>query len=107
MVTGSIPDILKHKESDIDALCRKHGVTYLAVFGSATTERFRADSDLDFLVTFEDHLNARQKATAFFGLKQDLEMLFDRPVDLVTKASLTNPYFRESVMAGQRALYAA
>ncbi|WP_328185540.1 nucleotidyltransferase family protein [Marinobacter sp. OP 3.4] len=106
MVIDSIPDILKHKANDIDALCKKHRVTYLAVFGSATTGRFRADSDLDFLVTFEGHLSAREKAAAFFGLKQDIEALFDRPVDLVTKASLTNPYFRDSVLAGQRLLYA-
>lgn len=93
--------------NDIDALCRRHHVTYLAVFGSAATDHFRADSDLDFLVTFEGALNARQKSAAFFGLKQDLETLFARPVDLVTEASLTNPYFRQSVRAGQRALYAA
>ncbi len=107
MVTGPIPDILKPRVNDIDTLCKKYQVTYLAVFGSATTDRFSVNSDLDFLVTFQDTLNARQKSAAFFGLKQDLEALFERPVDLVTKASLTNPYFRQSVMAGQRALYGA
>jgi|AntRauTorcE11897_2_1112592.scaffolds.fasta_scaffold61552_2 predicted nucleotidyltransferase len=107
MADTSIPDILMQQKSDIDALCKKYHVSYLAVFGSATTERFQDDSDLDFLVSFENGLTARQLATAFFGLKLDLEGLFDRPVDLVTRASLTNPYFRQSVMAGQRALYAA
>ena len=107
MTDRSIPDILKQQESDIHALCKKYHVGYLAVFGSATTDRFREDSDLDFLVSFEKGLTARQTSAAFFGLKLDLEALFGRPVDLITKASLTNPYFRQSVMAGQRALYAA
>jgi predicted nucleotidyltransferase len=107
MTDVSIPDILKQRESDIHALCRKYHVGYLAVFGSATTGRFREDSDLDFLVSFEEGLTAGQTSAAFFGLKLDLETLFGRSVDLVTRASLTNPYFRQSVMAGQRALYAA
>jgi len=61
---------------------------------------------LNFLVTFENDLSARQKAASFFGLKQDIEALFDRPVDLVTKVSLSDPYFRESVLAGQGPLCA-
>ena len=48
-----------------------------------------------------------QTAAAFFDLKLELEALFNRPVDLITKASLTNPYFRQSVLTGQRELYAA
>ncbi len=51
METDSLPDILKRRVHEIEALCRKHHVTYLAVFGSATTDHFRTDSDLDFLVT--------------------------------------------------------
>ncbi|HCW90445.1 MAG TPA: hypothetical protein DHU56_10410 [Marinobacter sp.] len=90
-----------------DLTITRHHVSYLAVFGSATTARFRQDSDLDFLVSFEADLSASQIADAFFDLKLELEALFNRPVDLITKASLTNPYFRQSVMAGQRALYAA
>ena len=107
MTDDAVPDVFKQYVSDIDALCKKYHVGYLAVFGSATTDRFREDSDLDFLVSFENGLTARQTSAAFFGLKLDLEALFGRSVDLVTKASLTNPYFRQSVMAGQRALYAA
>jgi predicted nucleotidyltransferase len=107
MADTFIPDILMQKKADIDALCREYCVSYLAVFGSEITEHFRDDSDMDLLVSFENGLTARQMATAFFGLKWDLKGLVDRPVDLVTRASLTNPYFRQSVMAGQRALYAA
>ena len=107
LAAAPIPEILTQHEGDLAALCRRHHVSFFAVFGSATTARFREDSDLDFLVTFETNLSASQIANAFFDLKLELEALFNRPVDLITKASLTNPYFRQSVMAGQRALYAA
>ena len=36
---------------------------------------------------------------SYFGLKEDLETLFSRPVDLVMPDALENPYFAESVAA--------
>ncbi|XOB91147.1 nucleotidyltransferase family protein [Pseudomonadota bacterium 24LQ007] len=107
MAETPIPDIFKEHAGDLADLRRRHHVSHLAVFGSATTDRFREESDLDFLVSFEAGLSARQTAAAFFDLKLELEALFKRPVDLITKASLTNPYFRQSVLAVQGGLYAA
>ena len=46
-------------------------------------------------------------ADAFFGLKESLEQLFGRPVDLVAAAAIRNPYLRESVDRGKTLLYAA
>ena len=104
---ASLPEIFQEHKSALTELCKRHHVSFLAVFGSAATGRFREDSDLDFLVAFESDLSAREIAAAFFDLKLDLEDLFNRPVDLVTEASLSNPYFRQSVLSGQRELYAA
>ncbi|GGE57962.1 DNA polymerase subunit beta [Streptosporangium jomthongense] len=99
--------LLRDKHDEIRLLCEKHKVTQLAVFGSAATGKFHAASDLDFLVDFQDTLSARDMATAFFGLKEDLEALFSRSVDLITASSLTNPYFRSAVMEERQSLYAA
>jgi predicted nucleotidyltransferase len=43
---------------------------------------------------------------ALRGLKESLEALFDRPVDLVTDAGLENPYFRDHVIAECKLVYA-
>src|SRR5690554_3425146 len=86
--------LLRDQRDEIRLLCEKHKVTQLAVFGSAATGKFHAASDLDFLVDFEETLSASDMATAFFGLKEDLEAMFSRSVDLITASSLTNPYFR-------------
>ncbi|EON93891.1 DNA polymerase beta domain-containing protein [Marinobacter lipolyticus SM19] len=91
----------------IEPLCSAHHVKYLAVFGSAVGDRFSPESDVDLLVEFEDGLSAREYAADFFELKFQLESILGRPVDLVTAKSLSNPYFRESVMSEQKALYAA
>jgi len=98
--------VAKHM-SEIAALCRRHHVRRLDLFGSAATDDFDPDkSDLDFLVEFEDMRPTLYK-DAYFGLFEALGDLFDRPVDLVTKRSMRNPYFIRSVTAGKQALYAA
>ena len=69
------------------------------MFGSAARADFDpAASDLDFLVEFEP-ITPVAYAQAYFSLKESLEALFKRPVDLITPASLSNPYFRASLAA--------
>ena len=90
----------------IEALCRKYAVRRLLLFGSAATDRFdEATSDIDFLVEFDDAPVSR--FDAYFGLKEDLEALFGRPVDLVSTSAMENPYFAKSVASTSRELYAA
>jgi exonuclease VII large subunit len=43
---------------------------------------------------------------SYFSLKDALEALFSRPVDLVTSASVNNPYFRASLAASSESVYA-
>lgn len=43
----------------------------------------------------------------YFGLLEDLTELMGREVDLVIGRSIKNPYFRKSVMASARDVYAA
>ncbi len=107
MSKPGLPEILKARLGELNRLCRKYNVSDLAAFGSAVTGRFTESSDLDFLVTFEQSLTAAAMATSYFGLKEELEALFSRPADLVSTASLTNPYFRDSVMEERQPLYAA
>lgn len=97
--------IEQHRE-EVVALCRRTGARRLDVFGSAARADFDpASSDLDFLVEFDD-LPPAKYAEAYFVLKESLEALFDRPVDLVTDAGLENPCFRDRVIAERKMVYA-
>ena len=60
------------------------GVRYLGLFGSVACDRATANSDLDFLVEFEETTTF----DSYMDLKFFLEDLFNKPVDLVTKRSL-------------------
>ena len=91
-----IAEISSHRE-ELRELCRRFHVRRLELFGSAAGDDFDpARSDLDFLVEFQ-----RGAPGAFlrpiFGLKELLEALFGRRVDLVEPSAIRNPYFRESI----------
>ena len=88
------------------SLCRRHQFRRLDLFGSTVTGRFdQAHSDLDMLVVFDD-LPPGPYADAYFALKQGVESLYGRDVDLVTDAALQNPYFRRAVEAQRKTLFA-
>lgn len=99
--------ILEARRDALRALCLRCHVRRLDLFGSALTSRFDpARSDLDMVVTF-DELAPGPYADAYFTLKQGLEELFQKNVDLVTVAGLENPYFRREVEAHRQTLFAA
>ena len=97
------PDKLQQTQ----ALCVSHRVRQLELFGSAVTGEFDpARSDIDFVVDFEPG----DPATLFdryFGLKESLEKLFGRSVDLVMAGAMRNPHFIASVNRSRRTVYAS
>jgi predicted nucleotidyltransferase len=102
-----IPEVSERK-AEIEKLCRRLGVSRLELFGSAATGGFRAeDSDLDLLVEFQSAAPSTGYADRYFELLESLELLFDRPVDLVVGFAIRNPYFREAVDRTKALLYAA
>ncbi|EWM15712.1 nucleotidyltransferase family protein [Kutzneria sp. 744] len=100
-------ELVRAKQHEIAELCHRLGVRRLDLFGSAVGPSFDVDSsDVDVLVEFDtapdfDHFGS------FFALKEGLERILGRPVDVVTTTSIRNPYFRQQVMATKETLYAA
>ncbi|MFZ4893470.1 nucleotidyltransferase family protein [Plantibacter sp. Mn2098] len=97
---------LTFERDAIATVCRAHGVSRLQVFGSAVTGQFDpVRSDIDFFVDFGPEVVDR--FDAYFGLKEDLEQLLDRPVDLVVSTAVANPYFARAALSSVEELYAA
>ena len=98
---------VEERRDDLEDLWSRFHVRRLDLFGSAVTGLYRpGDSDLDFLVDFRP-LPVGVYADSFFGLHEELERLFGRPVDLVVASAIKNPYFRQSVEQTRALLYAA
>lgn len=101
-----IGELTRHR-AEVAALCRRFGVLRLDVFGSAATGDFDPTrSDVDFLVEL-DPPEGLSRFDAYFGLKEGLEALLARPVDLVAPSALANPYFAAAVERSREPLYAA
>ena len=91
-------------KADFNNICKAFDVRRLMSFGSVNTDRFRADSDIDLLVVF-DESEKYDLFSRYFGLKERLEELFKRPVELVFDRNFKNPYFRESVNKTKKVIY--
>lgn len=84
----------------------RYDVKTMYIFGSACTEDFSEESDLDFLISFKD-IPIEQYTDNYFELHYRLEELFGRKIDLLTENSLSNPFFIESIEETKQLLYAA
>lgn len=89
----------------MEALCRRYGVERLEVFGSASRDDSRADSDFDFIVQFRDR--GPGYADRFLELAESLEQILGGRVDLLTERSLSNPIFVQMIARDRTTLYAA
>lgn len=82
--------------SQIKHVCNDHAVKSLFVFGSILTDRFNADSDVDFIVDI-DSSNPLDYTDHYFALKSELEKIFKKPVDLLEEKALKNPFFKKQI----------
>ena len=94
-----------YSKTKLQALCRKWKIKELAIFGSALREDFRPDSDVDVIVMFEG--GARWGLWDIYALREELEMLFGRQVDLVEPDGIINPIRRRNILSNQQVIYAA
>jgi len=85
-------DIVIEKRSDILRIAKLNGVIKLRLFGSVVRYEDTKESDIDFLVVFEE-------GRTLFDLikfKHELESLLNKAVDVVTEKSL-HPLLKEQI----------
>lgn len=88
----------------IEEFCRKHHIRKLSIFGSYLREEFGPESDIDFLVEFEDGHTPGYFELA--GMEEELsDLLGGCKTDLRTPQELSR-YFRDKVMAEAEVQYA-
>lgn len=94
----------------IAAFCKKWNIEELALFGSVLRDDFREDgedpSDIDVLYI---HTPEARYGFEIFDMKEELESLFDRKVDLIGKKSIQNSrnwLRRQSILESSQVIYA-
>ncbi|HYH47497.1 MAG TPA: nucleotidyltransferase family protein [Thermoanaerobaculia bacterium] len=100
MPPPQVVDRLHVSSGDLAAFCRRWHIAKLEVFGSVVRDDFRAESDVDFLVSFEPGL--RPSGFDWFQLKEELSDLVGRKVDLVDRRLVErsrNLYRRQHILS--------
>ena len=85
-------------------LCDNHKVKELYLFGSVLTDRFDDSSDIDMLIQF-NQVDLLDYFDNYMDLKEKLEELFNRPIDLVENQAIKNPIFRQIVDRDKKLVY--
>lgn len=105
MATIAIRPDLEVPREEIDALCERRNIIWLAVFGSVLREDFRPESDIDVIVDF-----APDRTPSLFQrikIEEELSEIFHgRTIHFGTRNSL-NKWIRDSVLQEARVVYDA
>ena len=83
-------------------LCRRHDVTRIRIFGSASRGEERPDSDIDLLVDFA----CPKGFFELLRLEDELQAFFGRPVDVITEPGLS-PFLRWSILSSASVIFDA
>ena len=91
---------------ELTNICKDNqAIKKLYVFGSALTPRFNEEtSDIDVLVETADML-PEEKGEKLMNLWDELELLFNRKIDLLTENSLRNPFLKKEIEQTRKLIY--
>lgn len=93
---------IAHLKKRIQTICRDLSLRRLDLVGSAAREDFERDSDVDVLVSFDGDEGLFRR---YFELKERLEEIFERPVDVIEERAVKNPYFKRAVQKDRIRIY--
>lgn len=97
-------NIVEKNINQVRDLCSRHKVSRLFVFGSVLTKQFNQDSDVDFIVDF-NNVELSEYADNYFDFKFALEKIFNRDVDLLEEKAIRNPYLLKSINSTKKLVY--
>ena len=81
-----------------------YNVEKMYLFGSVLNANFNKESDIDFLVKFKS-IELSKYFDNYMDLKENLEKLFGREVDLVEEQTLRNPILINSINKSKELIY--
>jgi len=93
-------DTIREKHEEVHRLVRHYNGRRVFVFGSCARREETPTSDIDFVVDFAE-------GATLFGmanLQDELQMLFCRPIDLITEKALKSDSFGRRVRAERVAI---
>ncbi|MGB7395515.1 MAG: nucleotidyltransferase domain-containing protein [Pricia sp.] len=97
-------ELINRHIKELNELCKTYHVGELYAFGSVVTNDFGKDSDIDFLVRFEN-IELMDYLDNYIQFKESLKSLFNKKIDLVEQQAIENPVFQKNIDRSKRKLY--
>ena len=97
-------NLVENYKSQITELCDNHKVKELYLFGSVLTDKFNDSSDIDMLIQF-NQIDLMDYFDNYMDLKEKLEKVLNRPVDLLENQAIKNRIFRQVLDREKRLFY--
>ena len=89
-------NIDENKISQIKKLCESNKVKTLFAFGSVVRDDFNDSSDVDMVVDIDEN-DPYKYTDLYFNIKDKLENIFKRQVDLLEERAINNRFFRQEL----------
>lgn len=96
--------LLLHTDK-LKQIFKTHQIKKAYLFGLVIQPTFNKDSDVDFLIQFEENLPPLKKGELWWSLHDTLRDLLKREIDIVTETSLKNPYFIKELNQTKKLIY--
>jgi predicted nucleotidyltransferase len=102
----SVSEKLRISQINLAALCRKYGIAKVSLFGSASRNELKPESDVDLMVEFAP--DSRASLFDIVAMQDEFPTAFGgRKVDIVTPEMLLNPSRRDSIVPDLKLIYEA
>ena len=98
-------ELINKYRKELEKACSTFKVEELYAFGSILTDKFKADSDIDFIVSILSS-DPIEYAENYFELKFELERIFKRKIDLLEQKAIRNKTFENLVNQQKMLVYA-
>lgn len=98
-------ELINKNRKELEKACLTFKVEELYAFGSILTDKFKSDSDIDFIVSILSN-DPIEYAENYFELKFELERIFKRKIDLLEQKAIRNKTFENLVNRQKILVYA-
>jgi uncharacterized protein len=95
----------RYEEAEVRRFCERHHLEKLYLFGSILRDDFAPDSDVDVMIEYA----AAPSFAEYVAMHEELEEIFQRRVDLVTRRAVeasASPSRRNAILSTATVVYA-
>ena len=92
-----INDLVEKEIEEVKKVLKKYNVNQASFFGSCVDKNKTNFNDVDIIVSFKEKLELQKYTETLQTIKDELEAIFTKKVDVVDEDSLSNQYFIKNI----------